>query len=89
MNEQKMRFEAAKAAMQEACSSLLGKWWVGKEVLDVHLNISLGVNTYRNGEWKSFREVSPEDFDMCIDQLRKDGVEIALPLAELAAKEVE
>lgn len=42
------------------------------EVLEVHVNVA--VNTWKNGEWRSFHEVSESDFLLCMREMEKQGV---------------
>ncbi|WP_164275885.1 hypothetical protein [Stenotrophomonas sp. B1-1] len=41
------------------------------EVLEVHVNIA--VNTWRNGEWTGFHQVSEPDFRLCMGKMKKQG----------------
>lgn len=41
------------------------------EVIEVHVN--LGINTWRNGEWVSFQEMSQEEFFFCLVEMNKLG----------------
>lgn len=42
------------------------------EVLEVHVNVA--VNTWKDGEWRSFHEVSESDFWLCMREMEKQGV---------------
>ena len=42
------------------------------EVLEVHVNIA--VNTWKNGEWRSFNELSESEFWLCMKEMEKQGV---------------
>lgn len=41
------------------------------EVLEVHVNVA--VNTWKDGEWRSFHEVSEADFWLCMNDMGKKG----------------
>lgn len=41
------------------------------EVLEVHVNVA--VNTWKDGEWRSFHEVSEADFRLCMREMEKQG----------------
>jgi len=42
------------------------------EVLEVHVNVA--VNTWKDGEWIRFDEVSEADFWLCMREMEKQGV---------------
>lgn len=41
------------------------------DVLEVHVNVA--VNTWKDGEWRSFHEVSEADFWLCMNEMGKKG----------------